>query len=122
MTYRDPSHKKKRKRPMKPSYKSTWTHDKLLKELINECNANIQLNGCWTFCAESLSDQYKAKIEIVRSAIQSLRLNIPHGYRIRERNTAPHESSRNKFFWHGPDLGGWCATCYDVEKVQNTED
>lgn len=117
MIYRDPSNKKKRKRPMKPSYKSTWTLDKLLKELINECDANIQINGSWCFCAEELSDKYRAKIEMVRAAIQGLRLKIPQGYYIGEHNDAPHESSRNSFFWHGPNKSGWCTTFYTVKKI-----
>jgi hypothetical protein len=117
MIYRDPSDKQKRKRIFKPSFKSTWTVEKLLKELIQECDSNIKTNGGWSFCAEKLSEKYRAKIDIVRAAIQGLRLNIQHGYHIYKANRAPHESSRNKFFYHGPNKSGWCATVYYIKKT-----
>jgi hypothetical protein len=118
--FRDPSDKKKRKRLLKPSYKSTWTVEKVLQLLVNECNANIQMHEHWCFYAEEISAKYRIKIEIVQQAIQKFRLNIPQGYHIFTYNSAPHESSRNRFFWHGPNKGGWEATVYHVNKVIET--
>ena len=115
MIYRDPSDNKKRKKLLKPSYKSTWTVEKLLKELINECIANINANGNWTFIAEKLSEKYRAKIEIVSAAIQKLHLHIPQGYHILEHNDSPHESLRHRFL-SAYMPGGWRATQFFVTK------
>jgi hypothetical protein len=116
MRYRDPWNYKKRKKTLKPTFKSTWTVEKLLDVLIADCNESLKTKDRFEFCAEDLSKKHRAKIEIVRAAIQKFRLNIPEGYFISEHNSAPHESSRHKFFWHGPGLGGWCATWYAVNK------
>ena len=108
----------KRKRLLKPSYKSTWTVDKLLSQVLGDILVRIEEDRLpFSFTKEGLSTKFRAKVEIVSAMIQKLRLKIPKGYYIGEYNDAPHESSRNKFFWHGPNKGGWAATVYTINKI-----
>ena len=120
MIYREPFDNKKRKPKLKSSYKA-WTVEKLLEQLIREMNENLQGDEPWRFLAEKISEKYRAKPKIVMAAIQKLRLNIPKGYCLRASNEAPHESTRNRFFYHGPNKSGWAATMYIVDKAFEKE-
>lgn len=120
MLYREPSDKEKRKIKLKPSYKA-WIVDNLLAEIINECSINLIGDGPWRFCAEQFSKKYKAKPKIVSAAIQKFKLHIPKGYCLKTINSAPHESSRHRFFYHGPNKSGWQATVYIVDKIFEKE-
>lgn len=138
MNNREPYNNGKRKKPLKPLFKSTWSAEKLYNVLLEECykyisennNNNKDYYSIWSFSRENISRKYNTKPKIAEHAIFMLRTRPPKGYYIGTINSAPHESSRNRFFWHGPNKSGWRATFYclmererdeEIKEIENDE-
>ena len=111
-----------RKKKCKPTFKR-WKFNKLfllVKEHVQSLVGKEYGDNCFT--AEGLSKKFAAKIALIHKAIHIIKRDSIPGYYISESNEAPHESTRNSFFYHGEGKSGWAATVYLINKREESKE